>query len=275
MSATCATALIFAAARAAPNTLANVPHVHQSYAGGAICTDADYAAGLCLAGAWPEDALDPLPHLIHQAMDRGDVAQARSFVQNRARGARDSTQSTLEKIVEDPDAWQTASGSRWAGDDGYIANAYQHEVSDIVAYGVCGVSIGGLDCDFQGSYALELHYSFYFYPGVTLDGYLGYGGGKPVQFTDVQCRTRLDEDPFFDTTVATWNNCEDVESYAPIAYGQNIFPQTWHQGGIPGRTYHMDYTVTIDAPDWPNSATMVWTTHPYKITGVGSASFNY
>ncbi|MGC5561775.1 hypothetical protein ACPYPG_02880 [Streptomyces sp. FR-108] len=169
------------------------------------CTPSDYAEGTCLAFA-VTGGEKPEVGAVRAAVERGDVAQARGYVKQRAKKHQDSLQTALRALVAPPDA---ASDARVLNDPendgiGTITSRWNWRLDQPVIFGYC---------DPQGCTqrdVLDAHYTLniFFSGTTTLDGELSTRAGTTVDINTHDCTLYADLSWQIDPNLADWPRCD-------------------------------------------------------------------
>ncbi|MEU3980425.1 hypothetical protein AB0F77_09980 [Streptomyces sp. NPDC026672] len=169
------------------------------------CSSSDYATGVCLAFA-VTGTEKPETGAVRAAVRRGDLKQARAYVQQRAKNHHDSTQDTLRALV--------APGAEPSGDSilndpendgvGTITSRWTWVMDQPVIFGYC---------DPQGCTrrdTLDAHYALniFFSGETTLDGELSTRGGATFSINNHDCTLYADLNWQTDPNLADWRMCD-------------------------------------------------------------------
>ncbi|MDH6222084.1 hypothetical protein M2283_009431 [Streptomyces pseudovenezuelae] len=169
------------------------------------CSPSDYTDGTCLAFA-VTGGEKPEIGAVRAAVERGDVAQARGYVKQRAKNHQDSLQTALRALVVSPKASSDVHILNDPENDGIgtITSRWNWRLDQPIIFGYC---------DPQGCTqrdTLDAHYALniFFTGETTLDGELSTRAGATFSINNHDCTLYADLSWQIDPNLADWPRCD-------------------------------------------------------------------
>jgi hypothetical protein len=229
------------------------------------CTANDFTTGACLHGAAPSGQ-SMLEAAVSQAIADGHRVQAQHFVSERGRSHHDAEQQVLERLIIGQEPQQEAITSAGSG----TVSGGVHTLDTTISYYDC--SIAG--CVVRGRVRVRISMSITMWPETYLWGELSVVSGDAVDFVQMDCVSRLDENNLPDVTVKTWSHCPDAHLRGTYTYSAPIETENWDQVGTRGAKYFNRYRFKFMTSDGWTSQMFEWETKRWQIwTAASGASW--
>ncbi|MGZ0151437.1 hypothetical protein ACXJJ3_30590 [Kribbella sp. WER1] len=241
-------------ANAAPQT--QTPHDQT-------CSDVAVGTGACLTSIVIGD-IDPTVAAVSQALLRGETAKAHYFVAQRGRTRADALQTTLEKLLRTPpERLPVVSVPPPAP---RAVTSLSNTTKGYPTYLWCGSS----GCSEIGKSLLEIRTYLDEYPTVSMSGDFEVVRGPRVDITKLECLARYDRNNLPDSTVHTWQNCNNA-AVGGFTWRVPIDTERWHQGGTNGAKYYNEARITlkIETRGYPTAGPMNMQTPRWTIPAHG------
>lgn len=169
----------------------------------AACSPSDYAHGTCLAYA-VTGGETPEIGAVRAAVERGDMTQARGYVQQRAKNHRDRVQTALQTLVASPPSDARILNDPENDGIGTITSRWTWRLDQPIIFGYCDPQ-GCMQRD-----TLDAHYALniFFTGETTLDGELSTRAGATFTINNHDCTLYADLSWQIDPNLADWPRCD-------------------------------------------------------------------